>query len=265
MKTKSWRGAATVLLLIVAQAVTAADAADLKVLASTALSTVFEDLKPRFEKASGYRVELSLATSGALNKRIADGEAADLVISSDAGIEALIRDGKVVPESRTDIARSGMGIAVKAGAPKPDVATPQAFKAALLAAGSVAYTDPASGGASGINFAKALAKLGIAEQVRAKARLGQGGPTAAYLVTGEADLAIQQMSELKAVAGIDIVGPLPGELQTFLQLSAGLPTAGKAPDAARALVTFLGSPEAAAVIRDKGLEPDGADPAKGRM
>lgn len=265
MKTMSWRGAAAALVLFVTQADTAARAAEIKVLASTALSTVFEDIKPRFEKASGHTLDLTLTTSGALNKRVADGEAADLVISSDAGIEGLIRDGKVAPGSRTDIARSGMGVAVRAGAPKPDISTPETFKAALLAARSVAYTDPASGGASGINFAKALARLGIADQIRAKARLGQGGPTAAFLVTGEADLAIQQISELKSIVGIDVVGPLPGDLQNVLQLSAGLATSSKAPDAARALVTFLGSPEAAAVIRDKGLEPGGASPPDRRM
>ncbi len=254
MTSMFWRGAAAAVLLFATQT----HAAEIKVLSSTALTTVFEVLKPQFEKSSGNTLDLTLAPSGALNKRVAGGEAADLVISSDAGIETLIKDGKVVAGSRADVARSGMGVAVKAGAPKPDISTPAAFKAALLAAKSVAYTNPASGGASGISFAKLIEKLGIADQIRAKAKLGNGGATAVFLVSGEAELAIQQISELKSVAGVDIVGPLPAELQTYLQLSAGIPTSAKAPDAARALVTFLASPEAAAVIRDKGLEPGGA-------
>jgi len=262
MKSLFWRGAAAAMLVFA----THANAAEIKVLASTALATTFQDVKPMFEKASGHTLALTHAASGVLSKRIGDGEAADLVISSDTGIEALIKDGKVAAGSRADIARSGMGVAVKAGAPKPDISTPEAFKAALLAAKSIAYTDPTSGGASGVSFTKAIAKLGIADQVRAKAKLGHGGPTAAFLVTGEAELAIQQISELKSVVGVDIVGPLPGDLQTILQLSSGIPTSAKAPDAARALVTFLASPEAAKVLKDKGLEPGGpVPPPKGAI
>jgi len=262
MKPLFSRGAAVAVFLLASQA----HAAEIKVLASTALTSTFQDLKPMFEKASGHTLDLTLAPSGVLNKRVGDGEAADLVITSDTGIEALIKSGKVAAGSRADIARSGMGVAVKAGARKPDISTPEAFKATLLAAKSIAFTDPSSGGASGVNFAKAIEKLGIADQVRAKAKLGHGGPTAAFLVTGEAEIAIQQISELKPVAGVDIVGPFPADLQTILQLSSGVPTNAKVPDAARALVIFLGSPDAAKVIKDKGLEPGGpVPPPKGTI
>ena len=135
----------------------------------------------------------------------------------------------VVPGSRVDIARSGIGVAVKAGAPKPDISTPQALKAALLAAKSVAYTDPKSGGASGIHFVKVLADLGIADAVNARAKLGQGGLTGEFIVKGEADMAVQQRPELKSVSGIDIVGPLPDALQSITLLSSGVLAGAKVP------------------------------------
>jgi molybdate transport system substrate-binding protein len=239
---------------------TAAPAADIKVLATTALSTVFEELQPRFEKASGHKLIVVLSPSGALNKRVADGEAADLLISSVAGVDALIKDGKLTGP-RVLIAQSGMGVAVKAGAPKPDISNPEALKKALLAAKAVAYTDPKSGGASGIHFLKVLEQLGIAEQVNKSAKLGQGGPTADFVVKGEADIAVQQIPELKPIAGIDIVGPLPGNLQSMTVFASGVLANAMQADAARALIAFLGSPEALAVIKDKGLEPA---PAPGR-
>ena len=254
--TRLWVG-----LLAAAWAGTAG-AAEIKLLSSAAMTTVLEDLVPRFEKATGHKVTLVLATSGALNKRVAEGETADLLISTGAGIDGLIKDGKLVSGSRVDIARSGMGVAVKAGAPKPDISTPETFKQALLAAKSVAYTDPASGGASGIHFVKVLDQLGIAAQVNAKAKLGQGTPTADFLVKGEAELAIQQIPELKAVAGIDLVGPLPPALQNTTLLASGVLTGAQQPDVAHAFVRFLTSPEAIAVIKEKGLDPGG--PARAR-
>jgi molybdate transport system substrate-binding protein len=242
----------------------AAGAAEIKVLSSAALATVLEDLVPKFEKQSGHKVDLVLATSGALVKRVTAGESADLLISTGPGIDGLIKDGKVVAGSRVDIARSGIGIAVKAGAAKPDISTPDALRAALLAAKSVAYTDPASGGASGIHFVKVLDALGIAAEVKAKARLGQGAPTGEFLVKGEAELAVQQIPELKSVAGIDVIGPLPGDLQSITLLSSGVLAGARQPDAAQAFVRFLTSPEAAAVIKDKGLDAGGATAPPGR-
>ena len=239
-----------------------AGAAEIKLLSSAAMTTVLEDLVPKFEKATGHKVTLVLATSGALNKRVAEGETADLLISTGAGIDGLIKDGKLVSGSRVDIARSGMGVAVKVGAPKPDISTPETFKQALLAAKSVAYTDPASGGASGIHFVKVLDQLGIAAQVNAKAKLGQGTPTADFLVKGEAELAIQQIPELKSVAGVDVVGPLPAALQSTTLLTSGVLAGAKQPDVAHAFVRYLTSPEAIAVIKEKGLDPGGPAPAR---
>jgi molybdate transport system substrate-binding protein len=260
MRSMLWRGAFAACLLFATQA----GAAEVRVLASAALASSLAVLKPMYEKASGDKVDLVLGTSGALAKRVADGESADLIISTGAGIDALIKDGKVVPGSRIDIARSGIGVAVKAGAPKPDISTPQALKAALLAAKSVAYTDPKSGGASGIHFVKVLADLGIADAINAKAKFGQGGLTGEFIVKGEADMAVQQLPELKSVPGIDIVGPLPAALQSITLLSSGVLAGAKMPDTARALVNFLRSPEAVAVLKDKGLEP-GGPAAKGAI
>jgi molybdate transport system substrate-binding protein len=259
MRPMCWRAALAASLLFATQA----GAAEIKVLASAALASSLATLKPMYEKASGDKIDLVLGTSGALAKRVADGGTADLIISTGAGIDGLIKDGKVVPGSRVDIARSGMGIAVKAGAPKPDISTPQALKAALLAAKSITYTDPKSGGASGIHFVKVLAELGIADAINAKAKLGQGGLTGELIVKGEAEMAVQQLPELKSVPGIDIVGPLPDALQSITLLSSGVLAGAKTPDTARAFVGFLRSPEGAAVLKDKGLEPGG--PAKGAI
>ena len=247
-------------LLVATAWIGVAGAADLKVLSSAALTTVLNDLVPKFEKASGHTIELVLATSGALNKRVAGGEAADLLISTSAGIDGLISDGKILPDSHTDIARSGVGIAVKSGAPKPDISTPEALKQALLAARSIAYTDPASGGASGIHFVKVLDRLGIAADVKAKAKLGQGAPTGEFVLRDEAELAVQQIPELKSVAGIDVIGPLPGNLQSVTLISSGVLAGAGQPEAAQEFVLFLQSPEARAVIVEKGLDAGGAAP-----
>src|ERR1044072_4449772 len=151
-----------------------ATAAELKVLTTPALSEVWHELAPKFE-ATGHKLTIVYAPSGAIAKRVTDGEAADLLLSTPAGIDSLIKSGKVIDGTNTAIASSGMGVAVLKGAPKPDISTPEAFKRALLAAKAVAYTDPASGGASGVHMAKVLDRLGIAAEVKARAKLGRGG------------------------------------------------------------------------------------------
>ncbi|MEN3379037.1 MAG: molybdate transport system substrate-binding protein, partial [Hyphomicrobiales bacterium] len=139
--------------------------------------------------------------------------------------------------------------------PKPDISTPEAFKRALLAARAVAYTDPASGGASGAHMAKVLERLGITAEVNARAKLGRGVPAGTFLVKGEADLAIQQLPELMGVSGVEVVGPLPGDLQNVTTFAAGIPIGSAQADAAKALVRFLQTPESAAVIKKHGLDP----------
>jgi len=229
-----------------------AAAADLKILTTPALSQAWEELGPKFE-ATGHKLTIVYAPSGAIAKRVGEGETADLLVSTPAGIDSLIKSGKVLDGTNTPLANSPMGVAVLKGAPKPDISTPEAFRRALLAAKAVAYTDPASGGASGAHMAKVLERLGIANEVNAKAKLGRGTPVANFLVSGEADLAIQQLPELLHVKGAEIVGPLPGDLQNVTTFAAGIPTGAQA-DAAKALIRFLQTPESAAVMKKYGLD-----------
>ena len=235
-------------------------AAELKVLSTPALTETWEELGPKFE-ATGHKLTIVYAPSGAIAKRVSDGETADLLVSTPAGIDSLIKTGKVLDGTNTPIASSGMGVAVLKGAPKPDISTPDAFKRALLAAKAVAYTDPASGGASGAHMAKVLDRLGIANEVSAKAKLGRGTPVANFLVSGEADIAIQQMPELLHVKGAEVVGPLPGDLQNVTMFAAGIPSGSAQAEAAKALIRFLQTPEAATAFKKHGLEPAPA-PAK---
>ena len=232
----------------------AMEAAELKVLTTPALTEVWHELAPKFE-ATGHKLTIVYAPSGAIAKRVSDGEAADLLVSTPAGIDGLIRAGKVTDGTNTPLASSGMGVAVLKGAPKPDISTPEAFKRALLAAKAVAYTDPASGGASGAHMAKVLERLGIASEVNAKAKLGRGIPVATFVVKGEADIAIQQLPELLHVEGAEVVGPLPGDLQNVTTFAAGIPAASTQAEAAKALIRFLQTPESAAVIKKHGLDP----------
>ena len=234
------------------------DAAEIKVLASTPMKFVFEELAPQFERETGHKIALDVDNSNLLTKRILDGETADVVILTGDAIEGLTKQGKVVPESRVEIARSGLGIAVRKGAPKPDISSPEALKRTLLAAKSVAYSDPGRRSASTMHFLKALERLGIAEEVKAKAKLSQGGPgglAGDIVARGDAEIAMQQLSELAAVSGVDVVGPLPGDLQNVTPSVAGIMVNAKQPEAGKALIKFLTTPASVSVIKAKGLEP----------
>jgi len=239
--------------LVLATATAAAAAADLKVFSTTALTEIWLELKPKFE-ARGHKLELALQPSGAIGKRVAGGEAGDAIVSTTAGIEALEKGGKIAAGTTRTLASSGMGVAVLKGAPKPDISTPEAFKRTLLAARSVAYSDPAGGGASGAAFVKVLKDLGIADAVNAKAKLGRGVPNAEFVVKGEADIAIQQIPELMVVHGVDIVGPLPAQLQTVTGFATAVLAGSKHPAEARALVDFLASPETLALLKSRGFD-----------
>ena len=234
-----------------------ADAAEIHVLATTAMKAALDALAPRFAAATAHMARIDYGPSGALAKRVADGEAGDLVILA-GGIDDLIRQGRVAPASRTDVARTRIGVAVRKGAAKPDISSPDAFRRALLAARSVAFAGPASGGASGVYLVGMLDRLGIAAEVNAKARFARGGPdgmVSALVATGEAEIGLQQISEIMSVDGVDLVGPLPDGLQTVTVYAAGILVKAEQPDAAATLVEFLRTPAAAAVFRAKGLEP----------
>jgi len=228
-------------------------AAEIKVLTAGAVRGVLEALLPEFEQRSGHKVVLDNATAGALAKRIADGEAFDLAVITPAVVDEAAKAGKITGP-RIDVAKVGMGVAVKEGAPAPDISTVEAFKQALLAAKSVAYIDPKAGGSSGIYFDGLIDRLGIGAEVRAKARLKAGGHVADLVASGEAELAVHQISEILPVKGAHLVGPLPAPVQNATVYSAGLSTAAKDPAAAKALLDHLAGPAAAAVLHAKGME-----------
>jgi molybdate transport system substrate-binding protein len=223
-----------------------------RLLSTLAVMGAMRELAVRYETATGIAIDADFAPTVALLDRLRAHEPADIAILTAQGIDDLIREGLMQPGSRTDIALSFVGLAVKAGAPRPDIASVASLTATLLAARAVAYSKI---GASGIFFAGLLDRLGIAEAVNARAAIVPAGFTAERLVSGQADLAVQQISELLVVPGIEILGPLPPEVQTVATFSAGLLTASRQSENARALLRFLASPEITPVLRRAGLEP----------
>ena len=223
-----------------------------RVLSTLALKGAVRGLAERFEAAGGARIDADFAPTLGLLDRLRRGEGADVVILTREALADLARLGTVVAESCVDLARSLVGIAVKAGADHPDIATEAALHATLLGARSVAYSRI---GASGILFAQLIERLGIAPEINARAIIIPSGFTAERLVNGEADLAVQQISELKLVAGIEVVGPIPHHLQTPAVFSAGRLAASKRVEQSDRLLKYLASPEVAPVLRESGLEP----------
>jgi molybdate transport system substrate-binding protein len=223
-----------------------------RMLSTLGLMGAMSSLSSGCEALMGVRVDADFAPTQALLKRLRDGEAADLVILTREGLDEVIGEGRVAAGSATDLARSYVGIAVRAGHAHPDIATESALRKTLLAAQSVAYSRF---GASGIYFAELIGRMGIAAEINAKATIVPQGFTAERLVSGEADLAVQQISELKQVAGIEMVGPIPHDLQTPVLFSAGRMATAKNAEAADRLLRYLASPEVAPVLRQSGLEP----------
>jgi molybdate transport system substrate-binding protein len=231
---------------------------EIKVLSTTAMKMVFEDIAPAFERAAGHRLAVELGPSLRQEKRLGEGEAADVAIVTRDGAEALIAGGKIAPGSLIDVARSSIGICVAKGTPRPDISSAEAFKRAMLAAKSVALSKPVGGGASGVHMAKVFAQLGITEPMAAKSHYGAGGAAGLaglVVLRGEAEIGIQQMSELMAVSGIDVVGALPAELQSVTMFTGGITTNASHAEAGRALLRFLTTPEVKRVIAANGLEP----------
>ena len=242
-------------LLMAAGAPRGAGAAEIKVLTAGAFKQVVVALVPDFEKQTGHKVTVDNETVGGLLKRIDGGEAFDVLFISPGALNDLAKKGKIVDGSGVPLARVGVGVMVKAGAPKPDVSTVDAFKKALLDAKSVAYIDPASGGSSGIYVAGLLDKLGIADQVKAKAKLKKGGYVADLIKSGEAELGIHQISEIVPVKEVTLVGPLPAEIQNYTTYAGGLSSAAKDPEAAKALLKVFTGPAATELLKSKGMEP----------
>jgi molybdate transport system substrate-binding protein len=257
MKTRSLVAAANIGFMFLLMLGVKAEAAELKVLSAIGMQSVLEDLGPKFERATGHKLAISFATAGAAVKRAQGGEAADVVIATRQGIDGLVKNGKAVADNVTALASAGISVAIRKGAPKPDISSPDALKRTLLAAKSVSYVDPASGGASGIHFAKVLVRLGIANEMKSKTVFPNPKTPAEVgilVANGEAEIGVHIIVELISVAGIDIVGPLPGDLQNTIVFAAAVMASAKDVAAAKALVSFLRTPEAVAVVKAKGME-----------
>jgi molybdate transport system substrate-binding protein len=227
-----------------------------KGLVSMGVQGVIDGLRPAFEQTSGHRLAITYNTSKMLTQQLRGGAETDVVIGTRDHMDMLVADGLIAPGSDIALAHSIVGMAVLKGAPKPDISTPEAFKRAVLAARAVGYSEPAGGGASGVHFEKLIHQLGIADAVKPKAKHPPVGThTADMLLTGEVDLAVQQVAELSFVKGIELLGPLPEELQhVTIFVGAVHARAGHAA-AAKALLAFLRTPEGAAAFEAEGLDP----------
>jgi molybdate transport system substrate-binding protein len=244
---------ATALTLVMTQL---AQAATIKVISGGAFKQVLNALAAQYEKESGDKLDITYQTVGQHLDLIKAGkEEFDVAVLTPEAIDGLVKEGKVVAGSSAALAKVGVGVVVKAGAPKPDIATVEAFKRALLAAKSVAYIDPKAGGSSGIYVAGLLQRLGIADQVNAKAVLVHGGAVADHIADGEAEIGVHQISEILPVEGVTLVGPLPAEIQNFTVYAAGVGTGAKDAAAAGALVKFLSGSHARPIIEAKGMQP----------
>jgi molybdate transport system substrate-binding protein len=236
-----------------ALSVSAADAADIKVLTAGAMKEVVLAAAPAFEQQTGHKLLVQNDTAGGLARRVNGGEAFDVVIASPAALREMAEKGKVAAGSQR-IAQVGIGVAVKAGAARPRIDTVEAFKAALLNAKSVAHIDPASGGSSGIYLVQLFGKLGIADQVKAKAKLKSGGYVAELVASGEAELALHQISEIIPVKGADLIGPLPAEIQNYTVYAAAVGTASGQKDSGNAFVEVLRGPALEPILKARGMQ-----------
>lgn len=229
-----------------------ASAVEIKVLASGATKEAYVEVVPEFEKISGYKVVTTWTGSANIKKQIAAGEVYDLVIVGGSVIDAFIQQGKVVAGSRVDLMKSGVGVGVRAGAPKPDISSSEALKRTVLAARSIGYST----GPSGEYVLSLFERMGIADQVKPKLRqVPSGARISTFITSGEAEIGFQQISELIDAPGVDYLGPLPLEVQKITVFSAGIHSGAKQPQAAKELVKFLTAPSAASVIKKHGMEP----------
>jgi molybdate transport system substrate-binding protein len=239
---------------ITGMGVGAAAAAEVRVFSAGAVRAIVTELAQAFQQETGNSVTLSFGTVGVTRGKLAGAEPVDVVIMTDVAIDDVAKQGAVVPGTRADLARTGMGLGVREGAPRPDIATSEAFKQTLLSAKSIVYVDPKQGATSGIHFASVLDRLGIAEAVRGKSQLVPGGYPAEKVASGEAEVVVHQISEIVPVKGVTLVGPLPPDLQKVTVYSAGLAARSTAPEAARAFIAFLTRPTFKAKFAAAGLD-----------
>ena len=230
---------------------------EIKVVSTTAMKTSLDELAPVFERETGHKVSLSFGPSQRITRQVSEGEQNDITITSDHGLDSLSTQGRIVAGTRADLASSAMALAVQMGAKRPDISSAEKFKETLLAAKSLGMSNPVGGGQSGKNLMAIFDRLGITEAMKAKSTYGPGGPAGLigyYLVRKEVEIGIQQLPELMAVSGIDVIGPLPPDIQSMTVFSAGLSTAAKNPEGAKALIAFLITPTAKAMFKSKGMD-----------
>ena len=234
-----------------------ADAAELRVLSTVAVKAVMEELIPQFERASGHKVVIQFGTTAVLKKQIDAGDVFDVAIFTPPElIDELIKQGKITAGTRADFARTEIGVAVRAGAPKPDVSTAETFKASLLTAKSVGYTDPALGGTSGIYLKGLIDRLGVADDLKPKTKLSAGiPPLVEAIAKGDVELGMLQISEIVPDQRLQLVGPLPKGMEKTTVMAVGLRAESKEATAGKELIKFLVSPAARQVIKAKGMEP----------
>jgi len=236
---------------------TATQAAEIHVMISGGMTAAFKSLVPEFERRSGHKVDIAYGptmgtTANAIPVRLERGEPADVLIMVGYALSDLTTKGKVMPDSLVELANSPIGVAVKSGTPHPDISNADAVKRMLIAAKTIAYSDSASGVYVSTEM---FDKLGIREEMKGKARMIPATPVGEIVAQGEAEIGFQQISELKPVKGIDIVGPLPAGLQKITVFSAGIATNAREPEAGKALIKFLSSPDARKTIVESGLDP----------
>jgi len=248
---------AVIALVAMFATVATAQAAEINAFISTAVKSATDEILPPFERATGNTIHALYSPPGALLKHFAAGEPADIFVTGSEAIDTLIAQGKIVP-GRIDLAKTGIGICVKKGAPHPDVSTPEAFKRALLAASSVAYVAPAGGSVTGPHIEVMFRRLGIAEQMAAKTKFAAGGPNGRVSVlvsSGAAEIGLQQVSELISNPDVDVIGMLPGDLQQTTIYSTGITSSAKDVEGATAMIKALIAPGAVAIFKSKGLDP----------
>jgi molybdate transport system substrate-binding protein len=235
----------------------AARAAEITLIAPGGIRAAVNQMIPAFEKATGHKVKATFGSGGGTKERVIRGEPFDVPIVQ-LPLEPVIASGQVVAASETPLAHVNVGVAVRAGAPKPDISTADAVKRLLLASKAIAYPNAASGAAAGVSFNETLQKLGIADQTKPKIKIAQGGRGAMELLAkGEVDLGLTFISEIITEPGVEVVGPLPREISTPTVLVGYISAHTKEPDAAKALLSYLASAEAAKVYKQRGMEPGG--------
>ena len=252
MKIPSLALTAKVALLVLFAHSPVARAAEVKLLAGGGFMSVMNEIAPQFERTSGHKLVASFESTGALRRQVNAGESFDVLLIGGELIEELVKAGKIASGTRVDVARAGLGVAVRAGAPKPDVSSVDAFKRALVDAKTVSYLGEGTGGA---RFLALLERFGIAEQMKPKLRPLEIATVVKVVASGEVELTVDLIPRILAERGVELAGPLPTEIQSYSGFSAAFSAAIKEPEAAKALITFLKSDAAVSVIKAKGMEP----------